>query len=83
MTDEPTTPPGCTLIGWVTVGENIVAICDGHSLLIRQRGSGFDAKVRINGEAVDYDNCIPTLPAAQACAVAKARELARTAKGEK
>jgi len=70
-------------VEWVTVGVYCVVECDGFSLSITKFTCGYFAEVRIaSGACLAHQSNIDTLPAAQAWAVSKARELAK-AKGEK
>jgi hypothetical protein len=68
-------------VEWLTVGENSIAACEGYSLCVQKLSDEFITEVRMNGVHVDSTS-IALLPAAQSWAVSKARELARTAKGE-
>jgi hypothetical protein len=80
MKDLTPIPP----VEWVTAGVNSVAMCEGYSLSARKTGFGHYAEARASdGAFCDQRNDFATLPAAQAWAVSKARELARTAKGVK
>jgi hypothetical protein len=69
-------------VEWVTVGVNSVAVCEGYSLLVITRlGDWFIDVLSASGSRVTCSRDTKSLPAAQAWAVSKARELARTAKG--
>jgi hypothetical protein len=71
-------------VEWVTVGVNSVAMCEGYSLCVTLIAGSYYAELRMKcGKLPAAQDVIPDLPAAQAWAVSKARELARTAKGAK